>query len=283
MYHEAIMRFLLIGLLVFGNIFVWTLPTPHGLTVSFLNIGQGDSIFIEGPTGIQILVDAGPPDKSVLRELGSVMPFYDRSIDALVETHPDQDHIGGVPDVVGRYSVGKFLEPGIPNETKATVAAIAAIKKSGAKDIIARRGMRLILGGGAYADILFPDRDVSKIETNTGSIVMRVVYGETSFLLNGDSPQGIENYLVSLDGKALQSSVLKAGHHGSKNSSSTGFVKTVAPSYGVFSRGCDNKYGHPAPQVIELFKSLNIPTLDTCTDGRVTFVSNGRTLGIQKQ
>ncbi|TAK58809.1 MBL fold metallo-hydrolase [Patescibacteria group bacterium] len=268
-------RVFLIGLLIFGNIFVWTIPVPQGLKVSFLNIGQGDSIFIEGPTGIQMLIDAGPPDKSVLRELGSVMPLFDRSIDAVVETHPDQDHLGGIPDVFERYQVGTFLEPGIPNDTKATKATVLAVQKSGVKKIIARRGMRLDLGGGAYADILFPDRDVPNIETNTGSIVMRVVYGNTSFLLNGDSPQVIEKYLVSIDGKNLQSTVLKAGHHGSKNSSAPEFVKAVNPTYGVFSRGCDNKYGHPAPQVVDLFQSLSISIFDTCKDGRVTFVSDG--------
>ncbi|MES2134813.1 MAG: MBL fold metallo-hydrolase [Patescibacteria group bacterium] len=273
----------LIGILVFGNIFVWTIPVPHGLKVSFLNIGQGDSIFIEGPTGIQMLVDAGPPDKSVLRELGSVMPLFDRSIDAVVETHPDQDHLGGIPDVFDRYQVGTFLEPGIPNDTKATKAVVLAVEKSGVKDIVARRGMRLILGGGAYADILFPDRDLPKIETNTGSIVMRVVYGNTSFLLNGDSPQVIEKYLVSIDGKQLQSTVLKAGHHGSKSSSTSEFVKVVNPKYGIFSRGCDNKYGHPAPIVAQLFSNLQIPIFDTCTDGRITFISDGESLAIKRQ
>ncbi|MES2014619.1 MAG: MBL fold metallo-hydrolase [Patescibacteria group bacterium] len=275
-------HFLLLALLFFGTVLVWVLPAPHGLRVSFLNIGQGDSIFIEGPTGIQMLVDAGPPDRSVLRELGSVMPFFDRSIDVVVESHPDQDHIGGIPDVFNRYSVGTFLEPGIPNDTKATKAVVGAVQTSGVKDVFARRGMRLILGGGAYADILFPDRDVSKLETNTGSIVMHIVYGDTSFYLNGDSPQVIEKYLVALDGKKLQSTVLKAGHHGSKNSSAAEFVETVHPTYGVFSRGCNNRYGHPAPVVVQLFESLKIPTFDTCRDGRVTFISNGHTLSIQK-
>jgi len=277
----GVARIILIGILVFGNIFVWTIPPPHGLKVSFLNIGQGDSIFIEGPTGIQMLIDAGPPDRSVLRELGSVMPLFDRAIDVVVETHPDQDHLGGIPDVFERYQVGTFLEPGIPNDTKATKATVLAVQKSGVKKIIARRSMRLILGGGAYADILFPDRDVPNIETNTGSIVMRVVYGNTSFLLNGDSPQVIEKYLVSIDGKNLQSTVLKAGHHGSKNSSAPEFVEAVNPTYGVFSRGCDNKYGHPAPGVVNLFQSLNIRILDTCKNSRVTFLSDGTTLKIK--
>src|SRR3989344_5060951 len=192
------LKYVPIGLLIFANIFVWTLPTHSGLAVSFLNIGQGDAIFIESPTGVQMLIDGGPPDGSVLRELGKAMPFFDRTIDAVVETHPDQDHIGGLPDVFERYKVKTFLEPGIPNDTGATRAlARAAEEEQNVTRVLARSGMRLMLGGGAYADILFPDRDVSGVETNTGSIVMRIVYGDTSFILTGDSPQAIEKYLSS--------------------------------------------------------------------------------------
>lgn len=275
-------RWIVVFLLFVATLISWTVPVSHELRVSFLNIGQGDAIFIEGPTGIQMLVDAGPPDGSVLRELGGVMPFFDRSIDAVMETHPDQDHIGGMSDVFKNYSVKTFLEPGILNDTKASRATAMSVKESGAQDIEVRRGMRLLLGGGAYADILFPDRSLPNIETNTGSIVMRVVYGDTSFLLNGDSPQVIERYLVATDAGKLKSTVLKAGHHGSKNSSAPEFVKAVSPSFGVFSRGCNNKYGHPAPQVVALFQSLDIKTFDTCTSGRITFHSNGKTVVVFK-
>lgn len=272
-------RILFLLLFACATLFLWLLPTQRNLQVSFLDVGQGDAIFVQGPTGIQMLVDAGPPDISVLRELGSVMPFYDRSLDAIVATHPDQDHIGGIPDVFDRYHVGTFLEPGIPNDTKAAKATDASVLQSGVTDMYARRGMRLILGGGAYADILFPDRDVSKLETNAGSIVMRVVYGKSSFLLTGDSPQVIEKYLVSLDGGKLKSAVLKAGHHGSNTSSAEVFVKTVDPEYGVFSRGCTNRYGHPAQVIIDLFSRLSVRALDTC-EGRVVFLSNGLTLQV---
>ncbi len=273
------MRFLfLFGLLV-ANILVWTLPVPHGLTVSFLNIGQGDSIFIEGPTGAQVLVDGGPSGAAVLRELGKQMPFFDHSIDAVVETHPDADHITGLIEVLKRYHVGVFFEPGIPDSTKTSQALLHAVLIARPTHVIARRGIRLMLGGGAYADILYPDTDVSKVKnTNDGSTVLHVVYGETSFMLTGDLPQKQELHLVSIDGKNLQSSVLKAGHHGSKNSSASEFVQAVNPTYGVFSRGCNNRYGHPAPVVVELFRNLNIPMFDTCTQGTITFVSDGRVL-----
>jgi competence protein ComEC len=136
--------------------------------------------------------------------------------------------------------------------------------------------MRIILGDGAYADVLFPDRDVSAVETNTASIIMRVVYGETSFMLTGDSPQSIERYLTSsIYRTSLRSDVLKVGHHGSRTSSAEAFVHAVSPRYAVFSRGCDNAYGHPHREVVERFARLGIETRDTCEDGTVVFRSDG--------
>ncbi len=114
------------------------------------------------------------------------------------------------------------------------------------------------------------------METNTGSIIARVVYGDTAFLLTGDSPKEVEQYLVRLDAEGLASNVLKAGHHGSRTSSGLAFLGFVGPEFGVFSRGCDNEYGHPHEEVRASFARFGIPTLDTCDDGRITFVSDGR-------
>jgi competence protein ComEC len=104
------------------------------------------------------------------------------------------------------------------------------------------------------------------------------VYGETEFMLTGDAPASVEKSLVSFYGEKLESDVLKAGHHGSKTSSAENFVSAVNPQYVIFSRGCDNSYGHPSAEVVALFKSLKIPTLDTCKDGTVTFESDGKRL-----
>jgi competence protein ComEC len=274
----AIARYLPVFVLAVIALFVWSVPTHRGLSVSFLDVGQGDAIFIQSPSGTQILVDGGP-DGSVLRELSKKMPFWDRTIDAVIESHPDKDHIAGLVEVMKRYDVGTFLEPGIENDTAPTVALAKAVREEkGIEDVRARRGMRLHFGGGAYADILFPDRDVDTIETNTGSIVMKVVYGDTSFFLSGDSPQAVEKYLTALDGENLKSTVLKAGHHGSKNSSAEEFVTAVTPEYVVYSRGCDNTYGHPAFEVKALMKKLRIPAHDTCEEGTIMFQSDGREL-----
>jgi competence protein ComEC len=250
----------------------------HGLLkLTFLNIGQGDAIFIDAPSGRQAIIDGGP-DSSVLRELSKVMPWYDRSIDVLVASHPDTDHISGLIDVLARYKVDLIIQSSVLGNTATWNTLEKDISHEGAAVLTAQRGQIIQLGDGAYLEVLSPDRSLPNAETNTACVVTRLVYGKTSFMLPCDAPKGIENYLVLLDGKALKSSVLKAGHHGSKNSSSPLFVGFVDPEYVVYSRGCDNKYGHPNQETIDTFARFNIPTLDTCKDGAITFVSDGQTV-----
>lgn len=269
-------QFLLLGLLIL-NIFIWYVifsAESDKLTVAFLDVGQGDAIYIEAPNGNQILIDGGP-DKSVLRELGKVMPFYDRSIDIVIATHPDKDHIGGLPDVIERYDVDFVLESGAENDTSIKKALEDSILKNNVKEILARRGMRINLGKGVFLNILFPDRDTSGFESNTASIVARLVYGDTEFILTGDSPKNIEEYLVMLDGKKLESDVLKAGHHGSKTSSSESFVGFVSPKYSVISAGRDNKYGHPHQETLDVLNQFGSVILSTQDSGIIVFESNG--------
>ncbi len=252
----------------------------HVLRVSFLDVGQGDAIFIVSPTGRQILIDGGAGSE-VLRKLSTVMPWYDRSLDLVLGTHADTDHIGGLIQILPRYRVAEIVVPSTRGSTEAWRTYLGEIRveeKSGARVLAAERGLRLDLGGGAYLDVLFPDRPVPGLETNTGCVVTRLVYGETAFMLPCDSPKEIEQYLVLLDGSNLKSNVLKAGHHGSKTSSAPLFVGMVDPQFAVYSRGCDNTYGHPAAETVATFERFNIPTLDTCTDGTITFISDGQTV-----
>lgn len=244
------------------------------LSVTFLDVGQGDSIFIDTPSGRQVIIDGGP-DTSVLRELSHVMPWYDRSIDVLVATHPDADHISGLIDVLARYKIGLIVQSSVLGSSAMWNTLVKKMGDEGAEIHTAQRGQIIALGKDTYLEILFPDRSVPHLETNTGCVVARLVYKNTSFMLPCDSPTAVEQYLVRLDGEALRSVVLKAGHHGSKTSSSPLFVGYVDPQYAVYSRGCDNTYGHPNQETIDTYARFNIPTLDTCTDGAITFVSDG--------
>ncbi len=247
--------------------------------MTFLNVGQGDSIFIQSPSGVQMLIDGGK-NREVIRALSREMPLFDRSIDIVIGTHPDADHIGGLPDILKRYSVSLIVESSVEDAEGVDAAALAKATateiEDGAQSMTAKRGQVIDLGNGAYFEILFPDRSVPAIETNTGSIIGRLVYGDTSFMLTGDAPDSIEKYLVQLDGNNLKSDVLKAGHHGSRTSSSLMFVGFVSPEYAIFSRGCDNSYGHPHEEPVAVFARLGVKTLDTCEDGSITFVSDGK-------
>lgn len=249
--------------------------TAGELTVTFLDVGQGDATLIESPNGTQVLIDGGK-NRAVIRELSREMPLFDRSIDVVLATHPDADHIGGLVDVLKRYRIGLVVQSSVEDVEGSDAAAFArAVVDEGAEVVIAERGQVIDIGGGARLEILIPDRAVPGIEINTGSVIARLVYGSTAFLLTGDSPSAIEEYLVQLDGEALESDVLKVGHHGSRTSSSLIFVGYVSPEYAVISRGCDNTYGHPHAEVLATFARLEIPTFDTCEEGSIVFVSDG--------
>lgn len=269
--------FFLINILIWVTVFAH--EDNHTLTVAFLNVGQGDSIFIETPNGNQMLVDGGR-NASVLRELSKMMSFNDRSIDVVVATHPDKDHISGLIDVLKRYDVGTFLYSGVIHSTGEYQTLLKSVTEENLVPTLARRGMKIMLGGGVFAEILFPDRDVSHVETNLGSIVMRVVYGETEIMLTGDSPQSIEDYLVSINGKKLGSDVLKAGHHGSKTSTAEDFVDTVHPRYAIISAGRDNSYGHPHKEVIDIFEQRGIEVISTADVGTIIFKSDGKRIKV---
>ncbi len=272
--------FLLIALCAV-NFFIWSAvfaETRGGvLTVAFLDVGQGDAIFIESPNGNQMLIDGGP-GVAVLKPLGEMMPFYDRSIDVVIATHPDADHIGGLPEVLRRYDVETFLDPGISSDTGIYKALVQSIGLAGVEYVVARRGMTIDLGDDTKLEILFPDRDMEGADTNDASIVAKLTYGSTSFLLTGDSPQKIEKYLVSIDGKNLDVDVLKAGHHGSRTSTSAAFLGAASPDYAIISTGKNNRYGHPHKEVMELLQQFDVKVLRTDEDGTIVLKSDGETI-----
>jgi len=278
-FNKIKIYFLLLLLLINGMIFytVITSTKNNVLKVSFLDVGQGDAALIESPTGNQLLIDGGP-NKNILNALGRVMHFYDKTIDAVLTTHPDQDHIGGIPEVLKNYTVGEYIDNGATSSTGIFKELKNEISKNNIKTEIARAGEILDLGGGVFLKILYPTSDPKGTDTNEYSIVAKLYYGSSTFLFTGDAPADAEQYLAKTDGKELKSDVLKVAHHGSRNSLSPEFLSAVVPEYSVISAGKDNSYGHPHKEIIDFLNSIKTNILITFDLGDICFVSDGQTV-----
>lgn len=270
--------FILLGLIIV-SLLLWFVVIRENhkgiLTFAVLNIGQGDALWIESPTGVQVLVDGGP-NNTLMREVPYIMPWYDRHIDMIVVTNPDKDHYEGFISLMKKYSVDTVLEPGTTNKSDTYATLEKEISDKKIKKVTAQRGQVIDLGGGAYLQVLFPDRDISGLPSNDGSLVMKLVYGETSVMLQGDSTAKIEDYLLTLGTTTLKSTILKAGHHGSRTSSTEEYVRVVDPEWTVISSGINNDYGHPHIETVETMEKLKISTYDTCNNGRLVFESDGK-------
>jgi competence protein ComEC len=204
------------------------------------------------------------------------MSPFDRSIDAIIITNPDQDHIGGLLDVLKFYKVGKVFEPGTWSGSKTYQILEEEIKNKKIPNILAKKGMRLDLGDGAVIDILFPDKDVTDWLTNDGSVVARLSYGNTSFMLTGDaSISSLQSILKNNEKEKIQSKILKVSHHGSRNSNTEEFTKVVGAKVALISDGKENKYGHPHQEVLDFLSKLGIKTFRTDEVGTIIIKSDG--------
>lgn len=274
----------ILSVLFLSNVIVWIAiyeKQPSDiLSIYFLDVGQGDSIFIDSPTHGRLLLDGGPNSK-VLTELGKILSFGDRRIDVVIGSHPDADHIGGLVDVISRYDVGAFLEPGVKSPNNVHLVLEKEIKDKNIPNILARRGMVVDFGDGARLEILFPNRDVTNWETNDASIVAKLIYGDESFLLTGDSPKYAEYLLLALDPSDLKSTVLKVGHHGSQTSTSIPYAAAVGPEYAIISAGLNNRYGHPHKEVLDILNKVGAKILSTIDLGTIEFETDGQTLKVK--
>ena len=269
-------KYYFLGVLFLGAIFVWyaaLAETRSGLKIAFLDVGQGDAIFVEAPNGNQILIDGGP-NKSVLRELSKQTPFYDRSIDAVILTHPHLDHYAGFNEVLKKYKVSLEMDPGTKNKGAGFYEFENLIKNKNIKRLYAKRGMRINLDKDLYLDILLPVMNNENLSEHDGMLVSRLVYKNNYFLLTGDMEDNLENYLLVL-GDDLKSDALKVGHHGSKTSTSESFLGWVNPDLAIISVGQGNKYGHPHKEVTDRLARFEIPTLRTDEKGTIVLKSDG--------
>jgi competence protein ComEC len=280
-YFKKYLPYILIfSLFLVGLVTIFLLYThkdKYIMKVVFLDVGQGDAIYIEAPNGRQVLIDGGP-DAKLLSSLAQVMPFADRSLDMIIATHPDSDHIGGFPLLLDNYKVTSILENGATSTSAIYASLEDKISKDKVNKIIARSGMRIILDDkkNIYLDIIFPDRDVSNMESNDGSIVSRLVYGNDSFMFTGDASAYTENLIEwNEQNSTLHSEVLKLAHHGARTSSSLLWLEKVSPSVAIISAGKNNKYGHPHQETLDKLFSLHIPFLSTIDKGNIIFKSDG--------
>ena len=276
------LRRTILAVLAMPAFFVWYLvfsTTPGALTVSFLDVGQGDAIFIQTPAGQQLLIDGGP-GRRVLSELSRVMPALDRSIDIVVATHTDLDHLGGLVEVLKRYDIGQVLESGLRVDSGHFVLWDKELQTLNTIRHVAHAGERILLDSGAYIDVLGPapqDYENLSDKANETMIVLRLVYGETEFLLTGDIERGDELRLVS-GSMDIKSDVLKVAHHGSRFSTTDLFLEEVAPQFAVISVGGNNRYGHPHAETLGRIQKTSAHLLRTDLEGPITFTSDGKSV-----
>lgn len=267
-------RYFSIFLTILWVYLLFSLPN-NDLDIVFFDIGQGDSVFLKTPENHQILIDTGP-DSMVLKRLSENMPFFDRSLDMIVITHPDLDHIGGIVEILKRYKVNFLLTTGIPGKSPLYAKFIQEISKNiknGDTKILNLDAPSSFSFGDVKFNILFPySQNFSKIvsDVNEYSLSIQVIFNGKKALFCGDISSEIEKKLILKYGGSLKSDLLKANHHGSKFSNSLEFLQIVSPETVVISVGKDNKFGHPHAQVLKnLFRAHVLNIFRTDLDGSV--------------
>jgi len=281
-------KFFLLGLLIFLNILAWLtvyeISQPQSLEVNFFDVGQGDAIFIKDQKLHQVLIDGGP-DSTVLEKLGKEIPFWDNTLDLIILTHPEKDHVSGLIEVLKRYKVENILWTGILRDTSEFKEWEKLIESEGAKIFIAKSGQKIKWSRTVLDrfEVLYPFESLAGKEfkdSNNTSIVVKLIFGENSFLFTGDAYKSVERDLIE-KGIDVDSDILKVAHHGSKTSSSEEFIKAVSPQEAIISVGKDNKYGHPHREVLETLAKYGINILRTDLNGDIKIICDSQSLKLK--
>lgn len=280
------MKWLLLPLLVIAVLIcsvAFTMPDDE-LHVSFLDVGEGDAILVQKGNQ-QILIDGGPGPQAVNTELGGQMPFWDKTIDMVVLTHPHNDHLSGLIGVLERYKVEEVLYPDLNYASPLYDEWFALIESRNIESIFACAGQRVDMGDGVIIDVLGPPALLfsgTQSDVDNNGIVLKLSYGRVSFLLTADIMQEAEMNLISRRAD-LTCAVLKVGHHGSDTSTTPEFLAVVNPRIAVISTGADNKFGHPDEEVLNRLGQFlgedNIYRTDL--HGTIEFTTNGEKLWVK--
>ncbi|HHU63743.1 MAG TPA: MBL fold metallo-hydrolase [Clostridiales bacterium] len=244
------------------------------LKVHFIDVGQGDCIFIQTPTQ-NILIDGGERGNAVVDYLKAEGV---NELDMVIATHPHSDHIGGLINVIESIEVKEVVDPAVVHTSKTFEDYLTLIDKKNIKFTQGRAGMKKELGDGAVIEILHPTKP-SKKHLNDASIVAKLTFGDISFMFTGDAEQYSEEQVLGKNYN-LSSTVLKVGHHGSSTSSSTAFLEAVSPEVAVIMVGEDNDYGHPHDEVLERLAEEGTEVYRTDVHGTVVITTDGRTYDV---
>ncbi len=282
--NKLLAKILLVGLLSLINFFVWqaVLTSSQGsglLTVTFLDVGQGDAILIDDSYGNQALIDGGN-GKEILSRLVRNLPFYDRKIEALILTHPDYDHLGGILKVIKHYQIENFLYTGAVKQSRSYKQLLTLLQKEGLAMDTIRRGDEIVFGNKAFLRVLYPEKPLQGFipqQTNNYCLISKLIFKNFSVLFAADANMRLESEL--LDSVAnLRATVLKVAHHGSKYSSQAAFLARVSPSIAVISVGKDNSYHHPHQELLKRLKNTRL--LRTDLNGDIKILTNGHLMRI---
>lgn len=249
-----------------------TKPNPHVMVVHYIDVGQGDSILIQ-VNNRNLLIDSGPKtdEKKLFSYLSSI---YLDKLDYVIATHPHDDHIGNMAEVIKKYDISKFYAPKIESTTKTFEKMVDALKSKNLKINIIKKGISSIdLGENTKVSVFSPTKDYYE-DLNNYSPIIKVEYGNTSFLFTGDAQSDVEKDVLAAN-EDIKADVLKVGHHGSSTSTSINFLSKVNPSISVISVGENNIYNHPSQNTIKHLSENNTTIYRTDKDGTVVLCSDG--------
>lgn len=269
--------------------FLWTLPDGK-LHIVVCNVGQGDASYIRFPDGRDMVIDGGPND-SVLQCLGKYMPFWDRTIDIVVLSHPEKDHLNGVVSILNRYTVGTVVRSNVVNMSDGYKTFTKLMSDKHVSNRFLTTGSTIGLGL-VHIRVLWPSLDQisimspspgakdvlgaqNAVQRNDGSVVLWVRYGSFDALFPGDADTHVESKYDAIVLADQTFEVLKVPHHGSRTGMSSAFLDWLKPKVAVISVG-KNNYGHPAPEILQQLADRNIRVLRTDKDGDIEIVSDGK-------
>lgn len=246
--------------------------TENTLDITYLDVGQADSILIQNE-GHNMLIDAGNNEDGPLL----VKYFKEQNItkfDYLITTHPHEDHIGGIDDIINNFDIEKIYMPDVTTTTKTFLDVLEAIEKKNMTYDVPNINQNFTLGNTLF-QVIYTGND--KKNLNNSSIILKATFKNTSYLFTGDATSEVEKKILNKD---IQATVLKVGHHGSKYSTTTDFLNKVNPKYAIISVGKNNSYNHPNQVTINKLEKKNIEIHRTDQEGSIFLKSDGKTINI---